>query len=309
MELIVPILAAAVRSGTPVLYATLGEVLSERAGVMNLGLEGVMLVGAYAGFAVTKATGDPWLGLLASFAAGAAITLIHAFLCITLMCNQVVSGLALVMTGYGLSALLGRGVIGETISGMTQWNVPVLSKIPFLGPIFFQHNMMVYLSYAIVVFLCWFIFRTRWGLNMRAVGENPRAADAMGLSVTQIRYFYSLVGGGFAGLGGGYLSVVYAQMWIEGMTSGRGWIAVALVIFGLWNPARAALGAYLFGGVEALQLRMQAMGSSISASLLLTLPYLMTVVVLTIVSIKAGKGAKLGAPAALSIPFRREDRD
>lgn len=309
MELIIPILAAAVRSGTPILYATLGEVLSERAGVMNLGLEGVMLTGAYAGFAVTKATGDPWLGLTASFFAGAAITLIHAFLCITLMCNQVVSGLALVMTGYGLSALLGRSIIGETISGMASWSIPILSDIPFFGPVFFQHNPMVYVSYLLVVFLCWFIFRTRWGLNLRAVGENPRAADAMGLSVTKIRYLYTLVGGGLAGVGGGYLSVVYAQMWIEGMTSGRGWIAVALVIFGLWNPARAAFGAYLFGGVEALQLRMQAMGSSISASLLLTLPYLMTIIVLTVVSIRAGKGVKLGTPAALSVPFRREDRD
>ncbi|MDL2298192.1 ABC transporter permease [Synergistaceae bacterium OttesenSCG-928-D05] len=309
MELIIPILAAAVRSGTPILYATLGEVLSERAGVMNLGLEGVMLTGAYAGFAVTKATGDPWLGLVASFFAGAAITLIHAFLCITLMCNQVVSGLALVMTGYGLSALLGRSIIGETISGMASWSIPILSDIPFFGPVFFQHNPMVYVSYLLVVFLCWFIFRTRWGLNLRAVGENPRAADAMGLSVTKIRYLYTLVGGGLAGVGGGYLSVVYAQMWIEGMTSGRGWIAVALVIFGLWNPARAAFGAYLFGGVEALQLRMQAMGSSISASLLLTLPYLMTIIVLTVVSIRAGKGVKLGTPAALSVPFRREDRD
>jgi simple sugar transport system permease protein len=225
------------------------------------------------------------------------------------MCNQVVSGLAMVLTGYGLSALLGRSVIGETIAGMTAYKMPFLGDIPFIGPIFFQHNAMVYVSYALIAALCWFLFRTRAGLNLRAVGENPRAADAMGIPVTYIRYFYCMFGGGLAGLGGGYLSVVYAQMWIEGMTAGRGWIAVALVIFGLWNPARAALGAYLFGGVEALQLRMQAMGSSISASLLLTLPYLMTIIVLTIVSIRAGKGILLGAPAALSIPFRREDRD
>ncbi|MCE5201503.1 MAG: ABC transporter permease [Synergistaceae bacterium] len=309
MEFIIAILASAVRSGTPVLYATLGEVLSERAGVMNLGLEGVMLTGAYAGFAVTRATGDPWLGILASFFTGAAITIIHAFLCITLMCNQVVSGLALVLTGYGLSALLGRSVIGETIAGMAPMKFPILGDIPLIGPIFFQHNAMVYLSYFLVIFLCWFLFRTRAGLNLRAVGENPRAADAMGLPVAAIRYFYCLVGGGLAGMGGGYLSVVYAQMWIEGMTAGRGWIAVALVIFGLWNPARVALGAYLFGGVEALQLRMQVMGSSISVSLLLTLPYLMTILVLTTVAIRTGAGILLGAPAALGVPFRREDRD
>lgn len=309
MELFIPILASAVRSGTPVLYAALGEVLSERAGVMNLGLEGVMLIGAYAGFAVTSVTGNPWLGLVASLFAGAAITLVHAFFCITLMCNQVVSGLAMVLTGYGLSALLGRGVIGETIGGLGQMTLPFFGRLPLLGPIFFQHNAMVYLSYLLVIFLCWFIYRTRGGLNMRAVGENPRAADAMGIPVTAIRYFYCLTGGALAGFGGGYLSVVYAQMWIEGMTAGRGWIAVALVIFGLWNPARTALGAYLFGGVEALQLRMQAMGSTVPPSLLLALPYVMTIIVLCSVSMKSGKGAKLGAPAALSVPFRREDRE
>lgn len=309
MELLIPIIASAVRSGTPVLYAALGEVLSERAGVMNLGLEGVMLVGAYAGFAVTRGTGDPWLGLAASFFAGAAVTLIHAFFCITLMCNQIVSGLAMVLTGYGLSALMGRGVIGETIAGLRPVLLPGFSSLPLLGPIFFQHNAMVYLSYVLIIFLCWFIYRTRWGLNMRAVGENSRAADAMGLPVVATRYFYCLLGGALAGLGGGYLSVVYAQMWIEGMTAGRGWIAVALVIFGLWNPARTALGAYLFGGVEALQLRMQAMGSTVSPSLLLTLPYLMTIIVLSSVSVKNGKGAKLGAPSSLGVPFRREDRE
>lgn len=309
MEFITVILAAAIRSGTPVLYACLGEVMSERAGVMNLGLEGIMLVGAYAGFAVTMHTGSPWAGLAAAFIAGCAITLIHAFLCITMMCNQVVSGLAMVLTGYGLSALMGRDVIGKTIQGIPAWDIPLLSQIPLAGPIFFRHNAMIYLSYILTAFLCWFLFRTRPGLNCRAVGENPRAADAMGIPVTFTRYFYCLLGGGLAGVGGGYLSVVYAQMWIEGMTAGRGWIAVALVIFGLWNPARAALGAYLFGGVDALQLRLQAMGSTVSASLLLTLPYIMTVAVLTAVSIKSGRGRLLGAPEALSIPFRREDRE
>lgn len=309
MELLVPILASAVRSGTPVLYAALGEVITERSGIMNLGLEGIMLVGAYAGFAITRSTGDPWLGLAASCLAGAAITLIHAFFCITLMCNQVVSGLAMVLTGYGLSALLGRNVIGELITGLPSMPLPLLGDIPLIGPIFFQHNAMVYLSYVLTAIFCWLIFRTRWGLNIRAVGENPRAADAMGLPVAGIRYLCCLGGGALAGLGGGYLSVVYAQMWIEGMTAGRGWIAVALVIFGLWNPARTALGAYLFGSVEALQLRMQAMGSSVSPSLLMTLPYLMTIIVLTSVSIRSGKGIKLGAPAALSVPFRREDRE
>lgn len=309
METLIPILAAAIRSGTPVLYAVLGELLTERAGVMNLGLEGVMLVGAFAGFSVTHTTGNPYLGLLMAFAAGVLIVLVHAFLTISLGANQVVSGLALTLFGSGLSALLGRNSIGETISGINPTHLFFLGDIPLIGPIFFRHDILVYLSYFLVPFLCWFLFRTRAGMNLRAVGENPRAADAMGLSVVKIRYLYTLLGGGLVGLAGGYLSVVYTQMWVEGMTAGRGWIAVALVIFGTWNPARAAIGAYLFGGVEALQLRMQAAGSSVPASLLLMLPYLMTLIVLTVISIRKGRGTGLGAPAALGNPFRREERD
>ena len=309
METLIPILAAAIRSGTPVLYAVLGELLTERAGVMNLGLEGVMLVGAFAGFSATRATGNPYIGLLMAFATGCFIVLIHAFLTISMGTNQVVSGLALSLFGSGLSALLGRNYIGETISGINPVHLFFLGDIPLIGPIFFRHDILVYLSYALVPFLCWFLFRTRAGMNLRAVGENPRAADAMGLSVVKIRYLYTLLGGGLVGLAGGYLSVVYTQMWVEGMTAGRGWIAVALVIFGTWHPARAAIGAYLFGGVEALQLRMQAAGSSVPASLLLMLPYLMTLIVLTVISIRKGKGTGLGAPAALGNPFRREERD
>ena len=309
METLIPILAAAIRSGTPVLYAVLGELLTERAGVMNLGLEGVMLVGAFAGFSATRATGNPYIGLLMAFAAGCFIVLIHAFLTISMGTNQVVSGLALSLFGSGLSALLGRNYIGETISGINPVHLFFLGDIPLIGPIFFRHDILVYLSYALIPFLCWFLFRTRAGMNLRAVGENPRATDAMGLSVVKIRYLYTRLGGGLVGLAGGYLSVVYTQMWVEGMTAGRGWIAVALVIFGTWHPARAAIGAYLFGGVEALQLRMQAAGSSVPASLLLMLPYLMTLIVLTVISIRKGKGTGLGAPAALGNPFRREERD
>ena len=309
METLIPILAAAIRSGTPVLYAVLGELLTERAGVMNLGLEGVMLVGAFAGFSATRATGNPYIGLLMAFAAGCFIVLIHAFLTISMGTNQVVSGLALSLFGSGLSALLGRNYIGETISGINPVHLFFLGDIPLIGPIFFRHDILVYLSYALIPFLCWFLFRTRAGMNLRAVGENPRATDAMGLSVVKIRYLYTLLGGGLVGLAGGYLSVVYTQMWVEGMTAGRGWIAVALVIFGTWHPARAAIGAYLFGGVEALQLRMQAAGSSVPASLLLKLPSLMTLNVLTVISISKGKGTGLGAPAALGNPFRREERD
>lgn len=309
MEILVPILAAAVRSGTPVLYATLGEILTERAGIMNLGLEGVMLVGAYAGFSVTKSTGNPWLGLLAAALAGALLVTVHAFACVHLGANQVVSGLALTLCGTGLSSLLGRASIGETIRGLGPLPLPGLSQIPFLGPVFFRHDPLVYVSYLLTAFLCWFLFSTRSGLNLRAVGENPRAADAMGLPVARIRYLYTLLGGALAGLGGAYLSVVYTQMWVEGMTAGRGWIALALVIFGIWHPLRAALGSYLFGGVEALQLRIQAAGSSVPAPLLLMLPYLLTILVLLFISLRKGKGILLGAPAALGVPYRREERE
>ena len=309
MDILLPILAAAVRSGTPVTYAVMGEILGERAGVMNLGLEGIMLIGAFAGFSVTRATGNPALGITASFLAGVLITAIHAFLCVTLGANQVVSGLALAMFGGGMSAMLGRSHIGETITGLMPFKFPLLGDIPFIGPVFFQHDIMVYASYALVTFLCFFIFRTKPGMNLRAVGEYPRAADAMGLSVTRVRYIYTMAGGGLSGLAGGYLSVVYTQMWIEGMTAGRGWIAVALVIFGIWHPLRGMLGCYLFGGIDALQMRMQAAGTSVPAPLLLMLPYIMTLAVLTFTSIRKRQGILLGAPASLGSPFRREERD
>ncbi|MDR1965536.1 MAG: ABC transporter permease [Synergistaceae bacterium] len=309
MDIITPILAAAIRSGTPVLYAVMGEILSERSGVMNLGLEGVMLIGAFAGFSATQATGDPAVGIAASFLAGALVTSIHAFLCVTMGANQVVSGLALAMFGEGMSAMLGRNHIGQTIAGIKPFRVPLLGDIPIIGQIFFSHDVMVYASYILVAALCFFIFRTRPGLNLRAVGENPRASDAMGLSVARMRYAYTLAGGGLAGVAGGYLSVVYSQMWVEGMTAGRGWIAVALVIFSIWHPLRGALGCYMFGGVDALQMRMQAAGTSVPAPILLMMPYAMTLAVLVFISIRKRQGILLGAPASLGRPFRREERE
>jgi simple sugar transport system permease protein len=309
VEVFIPILAAAVRSGTPVLYAVTGEILCERSGVMNLGLEGVMLVGAFAGFWATRVTGSPALGIAASFFAGAAVVSVHAFLCVSLGANQVVSGLALAMFGSGISSMLGRNYIGETIKGLPPFPFPVLEKIPFIGPVFFNHDMMVYLSYVLVASCCFFINRTRPGMNLRAVGENPRAADAMGLSVARSRYAYTLIGGGLSGMAGGYLSVVYSRMWVEGMTAGRGWIAVALVIFSIWSPLRGMLGCYLFGGVDALQMRIQAAGTAVPAPLLLMMPYLTTLLVLVFISARKSAGAGLGAPASLGSPFRREERD
>jgi simple sugar transport system permease protein len=277
---------------------------------MNLGIEGLMLLGAYAGFYVTRTAGSPELGLAAAFAAGALATSVHAFLCVTLGGNQTVSGLALAMFGGGMSAMLGRGHIGETITGPMPFDFPVLSRIPLIGPVFFQHDVMVYISFLLVFFLCFFIFRTRPGMSLRAIGENPRAADAMGLSVARTRYICTLAGGGLAGLAGGYLSVVYSQMWVEGMTAGRGWIAVALVIFGVWRPLRAMFGCYLFGGIDALQLRIQAAGASnIPAPMLLMTPYLMTLCTLIFISIRRHSGISMSAPSSLGTPFRREERE
>jgi simple sugar transport system permease protein len=308
-DILLSVLAAAVRSGTPVLYSVMGETLTERSGVMNLGLEGIMLLGAFAGFSATQHTGDPILGLAAAFLAGALLTVIHAFLCVTVGANQVVCGLALSMFGGGMSAMLGRNHTGETIVGLSQFEFPILGRVPIIGPVFFRHDVLVYSSYVLVAALCFFMFRTRPGMNLRAVGENPRAADAMGLSVPRVRYAYTLLGGGLSGLAGGYLSVVYNQMWVEGMTAGRGWIAVALVIFGIWHPFRGMLGCYLFGGIDALQMRIQAAGTNIPAPLLMMLPYLTTLCVLTFISVRKHSGVKSSAPASLGVPFRREERE
>ena len=308
MEMLIPILAAAVRSGTPILYATLGEIITEKAGILNLGLEGIMLVGAYTGFAATYKTGNPWIGVIAAFLIGGLMAAIHAFITITLKGNQVVSGLALTMFGTGASSLLGRSYIGFTIKGLDKIPLPILSDIPVIGPVLFNNDALIYVSFVLVLLLYMFFSRTRNGLYLRAVGDNPRAADAMGINVDRTRYIYTLIGGGIVAVGA-YMSIAYTKMWAELMTAGRGWISVALVIFAIWNPFRAAFGAYLFGGVEAFQLRLQAAGTSIPTPLLMMLPYIMTILVLFFISVSQGKGILFGAPASLGQPFFREERD
>ncbi len=309
METLVPILSAAVRSGTPILYAALGEILTEKSGIMNLGLEGIMLMGALSGFAVSLKTGNPWLGLLAAFGVGACLGLIHAFLSVTLGSNQVVCGLAMTLFGAGASALMGRNYIGMTIAGIGGQAIPALSELPVVGKVFFSQDIMVYASFVLTVALFCFFNYTRPGMNLRAVGDNPKAADAMGLPVVRIRYLYTILGAGLVALGGAYMSIIYNKFWAENMTAGRGWIAVAMVIFAVWNPFQAALGAYLFGGVEAFQLRLQAAGTSVPASLLMMLPYVMTILVLVFISIGKGRRVTLSAPASLGLPFHREERD
>jgi general nucleoside transport system permease protein len=302
------VLAAAIPAGTAILYACLGELLAERAGVLNLGVEGMMLMGALGGVAVTVWTGNTWAGLIGAIVAGGAIALIHAFLTISLHANQVVSGLAITLFGGGLSAYLGRNLTGKGIAHpFNGLKIPLLGDIPRVGQILFQQSALVYISYAFVPLLWWFLYRTNAGLTLRAIGERPEAADAMGLNVARLRYVYVVIGGMLAGVGGAAISLGTNPGWTENVTSGRGWIAVALVIFAAWNPGRAMFGAYLFGGVIAGQFRLQTAGVNISPFFLSMLPYLFTILVLVISSGESAK-RRIGAPAALGRPYLREER-
>lgn len=307
-SMVIAILSAAVTAGTPLLFAALGEVLAQRAGVMNLGLEGVMLVGAMTGFSVTVKTGSPWFGLLAAMGAAGLLALIHAFLTIGLKANQVVSGLALTIFGTGLSGYLGKAMIGiPAPATFKAWSFPGLGDLPGIGPVLFHQDSLVYLTYLLVPAIWFFLYHTRPGANLRAVGENPAAADAMGINVSATRYVYVVIGGLLAGAAGAYLSLAYAPSWLENMTAGRGWIAVALVIFAMWDPVRAMAGAYLFGGVDALTFRLQALGVLIPSFFLKMLPYLFTIVVL-IVSTRETLLRKSASPGALGLTYDREGR-
>ncbi len=283
-ELLVPLLAAAVQSGTPILYATLGEIFTERSGILNLGVEGIMIIGAFAGFLVAKLTGNPFLAFVAAGLAGTLAASLHGVVCLFFQGNQVVSGLALTILGVGFANYLGLAYVGQAAPGFDPLPIPVLAEIPLLGPIFFQQDLLVYVTYLLPLVLWWVLYRTRFGLSLRAAGEYPAAATAAGVNVMVCRFVGVLVGGFLIGLGGAYLSLAYTHLWTNNLTGGRGWIAVALVIFAFWRPSRAVFGAYLFGGVMALQLRLQATGTQIPSSLLLMLPYALTVVVLVLAS-------------------------
>lgn len=305
---IISVLAAAVASATAILYACLGELLCERAGVLNLGVEGMMLMGAMGGFGITLATGSPWVGALAAIVVGGLMSLIHALLTVTLRANQVVSGLALTLFGGGLSSFLGQPLVGQPApASFEKIAIPLLADIPFIGPVLFRQDALTYGTYLLVPLLWYFIYRTRPGLNLRAVGENPATTDAMGLSVASLRYMYVVAGGMLAGLGGATISLATNPGWTENMTAGRGWIAIALVIFATWNPVRATLGSYLFGGVEALQFRLQSAGTNISPFFLNMLPYLFTILVLILATQETFR-RRVGAPAALGLPYFREER-
>lgn len=307
----IKVLATTVAAGTPVLYATLGEIVTERSGVLNLGLEGLMLVGGLAGFSATAATGNLFFGVLAALVAGAALALVHAFFSITVGVNQVVSGLALTIAGTGLAAFFGRPYVGQAAKdAFRPVNLPLLGDLPVLGPVLFRQDGLVYLSFLLAPLLYFFIYRTRPGLNLRAVGESPATADAQGISVTGTRYLYTMAGGALVGLGGAYVSLAYSSSWQENITAGRGWIAVGLVIFALWNPWRALLGAYLFGGMEAFQFSLQVAGVPISTYFLGMTPYLLTIAALVFTQWRASKSRRSGsaAPASLGLLYLRRER-
>lgn len=294
-----------ISAGTPLLLSTLGEIYAERSGILNLGVEGMMALGAVVAFYITLTTGNPALGLAAAAVAGLALSSLHAFISITIRSNQVVSGLALSMLGIGLSSLIGKGLIGMPLRhALEKLEVPLLRDIPLLGA-FFRQNALTYLSYLLAASLWFIMFKTKIGICIRMSGENPRVADTMGVNVFRLRYLCTLLGGALAGLGGAYLSIAYTPAWIEGMTAGQGWIALALVIFAAWNPLYALAGAYLFGGIRVLQYRLQPLG--ISPPLLQTLPYVCTIVVLVAFSTEKLR-RKLGAPSALGKPYSREER-
>ena len=305
-DVIIAVLGRALVAGTPLLLATLGEIIAERSGVLNLGVEGMLAMGAVSAFIVTLATGNPWLGLLAAMGVGAASALLHAIVTVTFQANQVVSGLALTMLGLGVSGLWGKPFIGIPLKiKMHAFRIPVLGKIPILGDIFFYQDAFFYLSLLLGI-AAWLMLKyTMWGIYIRSVGENPKAAESQGINVSIVRYVCVVIGGAFAGMAGANLSVAYSKSWIEGMTAGRGWIVIGLTIFALWRPARAFVGAFLFGGIFVLQYLLQPLG--IPPNLLAMLPYLSTLVVLILGGL--GKGRRsMSAPAALGEAFRRGER-
>lgn len=302
MQLVELIIFAVIVASTPLVFAALGELVVERAGVLNLGVEGMMILGALAGFAFHHDTGSHFGGVLAAALAGAIAAMLFGFLTQYLMANQVATGLALTIFGLGLSALLGQGYSGEGAEALAAVPIPFLSELPLVGKALFAHDPLVYLSVALIFAVGWFLTRTRAGMILRAVGENHDAAHALGYRVVGVRMAALAFGGAMAGTGGAYLSLAQTPLWVENLTAGRGWIALAIVVFSAWRPGRALVGAYLFGGVTVLQLHTQGMGVDIEAQYLSMTPYLVTILVLAIMS-RDKTRAKLNAPACLGRSF------
>jgi ABC-type uncharacterized transport system permease subunit len=301
MTLFEAIILTIITASTPLLIAAIGELVVERAGVLNLGVEGMMIIGAAAGIAAAITTGSSTLGVLVAVMAGMALSLVFAALVLGLAANQVAAGLALAILGLGLSGVIGAPFVGVQRAGIGKIEIPLLSDIPFIGPVLFHQDPFVYASVALVFGVWWFLTKSRAGLVLRAVGENHAAAHALGYPVRRIRLLAIMFGGGCAGLAGAYMSLVLTPFWSSGMTAGRGWIALAIVVFASWLPFRAMVGAYLFGALTILQLHAQSAGVPLPSQFLAALPYLITILVLVLI-MRARRGGGVG-PASLGVPF------
>ncbi|MDG1178064.1 MAG: ABC transporter permease [SAR324 cluster bacterium] len=308
MEFFIQILIAAVGMGTPLLFATLGGVISERAGVINLGMEGLMLIGALVAFVVMLNTGNYFYSVVAAALASGTVSMIHGIVCLMLRASQIASGLAMTFFGAGLSGLLGDKLTGETVEPLTRIPIPGLNAIPILGRALFNQDLLVYFSYLCVALSWWMLFKTRLGLNIRSMGEAPEVCDSLGLSVLRYRFFAVVGGGMLIGVGGAYFPLALTPFWVDGITAGRGWIAVALVIFAFWDPVKALGGAYLFGLALALELRLQILGIEISPYFLKMLPYVLTILVLTLVTIRHKRLGIQVMPLALGNVFFRGEK-
>ena len=303
MDSMIPVLAGTLAAATPLIFAGLGELVAERSGVINLGVEGMILIGAIAGFAAAAETGlGPAAGLPAGALAGMGAALVFAVFALSLAANQAACGLALTIFGIGLSAFIGQHYVSYSLPGLKPLSIPLLSDIPVIGPVLFHQDAVVYLSLAAFALVAWTLAKTRLGLLLKAVGESPEAAHAIGYPVLDIRYGAVLFGGAMAGLAGAYLSTVYTPLWVQNMSAGRGWIAVALVVFAAWKPGRLLLGAYLFGAVTILQFHAQGLGIALPVQLLAALPYLATIVVLVLIS-RDRRLLQLNLPASLGKPY------
>jgi ABC-type uncharacterized transport system permease subunit len=302
MDSLALLFGASIDAGTALALAGLGLLINERSGVVNLGAEGMMLVAAVAGFAVAADTGSNALAFMGGSLAGAAMAALFGVLVVWLNTNQYATGLALSLFGTGFSAFVGIEYTQAKLSERVGTAIPGLSEIPLLGPALFRHHPMVYFAIALTIGLSYFLFRSRAGLVLRAVGESPESAHALGYSVRKIRFLAILAGGALCGLAGSYISVIYTPLWVEGMTAGKGWIALALTVFATWRPPRVLLGAYLFGGVTMLQLHLQGQGVDVPVQLLTMLPYLSTIVVLVLISRNA-TWIRVNMPASIGKPF------
>ncbi|MBL4740785.1 MAG: ABC transporter permease [Sneathiella sp.] len=301
-EWIIPVILTVITAATPLVFAGIGELVTEKSGVLNLGIEGMMLVGAVTAFVTATVTGNYFLAVIAAAGAGAFMAFLFGILTLSLMANQVATGLALTLFGVGISALIGQDFVGQPVQAIPKVDIAGLSDLPVVGQILFGQDPLVYLSFIMAIGVSWFLYKTKAGLILRAVGDSHDSAHSIGYSVVTIRYLAVMFGGAMSGIGGAYLSLIYTPMWAENMTSGRGWIALALIVFATWKPSLVIVGAYMFGGITILQLHAQAAGFDVPSQILSMLPYVATIVVLVIIS-KDESRIRKHAPACIGKIF------